>query len=72
MVRCCGGLGLAHMGNRNKRVFWGPTLLHLRRARLSGDTVFWVAHRGYWLFYAAIVIVPPLLLTLYWYRYKAI
>lgn len=49
-------------------LFWGLALLQLWRARHSGDAIFVVAHGGVWALCGALVVIPPLLLTLAWYR----
>ena len=52
-------------------LFWGGTLRELWLAKAEGTTVFVVAHAFGWILYFALLIGPPALLTLAWWRARA-
>ena len=52
-------------------LFWGPTLRDIWRAKSEGTTVFLVVHAFAWILYLGLLIGPPALLTLAWWRARA-
>jgi hypothetical protein len=49
-------------------LFWGDTLRELWRAKAEDTTVFVVVHAFVWILYFVLLIGPPALLTLAWWR----
>jgi hypothetical protein len=52
-------------------LLWGPTFAEIWKARGQGDQIFVVAHTSWWIAFAALLVGPPLVLTVLWYRARS-